>query len=103
MQPAKDCTLTNSALILEDEKKADKKRITDAKLLAAQKIIDDKALVKAEKEAKKVLAKQARGVALSAAQQKILDDKVARDAETARLAQEEVDKLAAKKALATNL
>ena len=89
--------------ILEDEKKADKKRIADAKVLAAQKIIDDKALVKAEKEAKKVLAKQARGVALSAAQQKILDDKVARDAETARLAQEVADKLTAKKALAANL
>jgi hypothetical protein len=102
---------------LANDKLLAAQKISDAKadkaakqLLAAQKISDAKN-AKADKAAKKLLAKSNLGITLSPAEQQVLLDKQTRDAETARLAleaqvaqveadrlaQEALDKLAAKK------
>ena len=101
--------------LMDAEKKAEKQKLANAKLLADQKILDAKLLAaqkisdaKADKAVKTLLAKSKRGVVLSPAEQQVILDKQTRDAETARLAQvaqieadrlaqEAVDKLAAKK------
>ncbi len=83
---------------IADDKAASIKKIADDKAASIKKIADDKVIAKLEKEAKKIAAKVARGTAITAAQQKILDDKAAKDLsaqrEIARLAQIETDRLA---------